>query len=1002
MKNDIDVPLNTITVLRSGVSGKFGYEYDSKSRDYTGKFNFGGISNVNIDLLKAGKVVASLRDGELKDDGSLKGHMDLVNPVSYRAGGLDIKLTKFKSDIELNMAKGFSIATADIRYQITNLTGISGTLKGRTTVLNDQFSTSLTSDGLQAFGMEFSDLNLSLEVNESLEFKKITGNLKASHPEFGAALNVMDFQIEEGVLTSFTCSGEVNYNQLTIKITQASYFAETKLLMLDAYVEQSVEGIAVAASISDFSIDLEGNITMGDYDVDITGVRTFGPLTVAISAIQEGQKKNKWVSTTAEASLSLTLDETGEELQITRAQIAFEKKKNKSQYRNISISLEGANIPAANIGPLAARLSNIHIQVVHDADFISGEPGEASQASIGDGSSLTLQVALTEELNLGGFIYMDKGISGLVIYQFSGDGLKGTFDYGAIQDINISARKGSLEIASLKGASLDAQGVLTGQLTALDGAEFPSGVATVQVERLDLQVSIPFLAEITQARILAGTGLLQLKNIKGVEGQLAIGLTYDDQKNFLAIVQNNSAVSALGMELSEFKIDVSLSETLDIQLIEGQMKAKHAEFDAALIVNQFKIESGTLESFSIEGKVNYKGFFLDISKALYNDDLLTLDGKVAINATGTSAWLEVKDFTLSDDGEVTIKKVAGEFDKAPVLIKFSAGLSDLRFIGDFTGELSSVGLAGKIDIGVESNMYNFAYLELTAKTNIPLGGTGLKLTKLGGQLGYNYALVYKEGSTMPNGEPQEGNYIIGLTLGVADVGDMAELTGNPIVQFGKDHLDLMLNGQLVVPRTKSVLKGDMSVRYKLPANTLSGAVQASLSVPPQTGKAFKGEFDMDFNVASSEWAVSSSQINASLLEEIDFTGNVDLKGKTGQDHLSGYLSGVSSYEFSKTYEFTMFSVDFLAAVDAGFNFQGKINFDDEGFDGKVQLSVYMDGELGAEAKVLGYVKLIELSGEMMGSATFDNTSATLEGKLTVTVDVFGDEHSIDVNVVQTI
>lgn len=1002
VKNDIDVPLSSITVLRSGVTGKFGYEYDANSRDYSGTFNFGGIGNVNIDLLKADQVVASLKDGEFNKEGWLKGHMDLVSPVSYTAGGIDIRFTKFKSDIELSLPQGFSMISADIKYELTSLPGITGTLKGRTTVQNDLFSTTLSSTGLTAFGMALTDVNLDIVVDENLEFDKISGTLKAAHPDFGAALEVLDFEVNQGELVRFTCSGNVNYNQLAIRITQADYDPDLQLLRIDASVEQTVEGISVAAAISDFNIDMEGNISMGDYEVDISGVRTFGPLTVAMSAVQEGQKKNKWVSTTAEASFSLKLDGSAKELQITRAQISFEKKKNKSQYRNISISMKNGNIPAADIGPLQARLAEVEIHIIHDDDFISGAIGDTGNASIGEGSSLTMQMSLNDDRNLGGFLYLEKDVSGLVTYLFSGDGLKGTLDYGAIENINISARKGSLEFASLSNGTLDENGVLSGRVTALEGASFTSGSATVAIEQFELDIIVPFTSAMSQASILAGSGVLNLKNIVGVEGQFAIGLTYDDQQNFQAVVHNSSRVSAMGMTLSAFNIEVSMTETLDIQVIEGQMKARHAKFNADLTVNRFKIVNGELLDFSLEGKVNYNGFFLDINRADYVAEQLTLDGRVAINVTGTSAWLAVEEFTISGAGEITIKKVAGEFDKSPVLIKFSAGMTESRFKGSFTGELASIGLAGNVDIGVEKNLYNFAYLELTARTNILLGGTGLKLTKMGGQLGYNYTLVYKEGDSVPTGEPQEGNYIIGLTLGVADVGDMAELTGNPLVQFGKDHLNLTLNGNLKAPRENSILTGDMSVRYKLPANTLSGSVQASLHVPPQTGKAFKGEFAMDFNVASSEWAVSSTQIKARLLQEIDFTGSIDLQGKTGKDKITGYLSGLASYDFSKTYDFTMLSVDFRASVDAGFNFQGRINFDNEGFAGKVQLRVYVDGELQAKAPVLGYVKLIELSGDMQGSATFTNTAATLEGQLTLMVDVFGEEHSIDVNVTQTI
>ena len=1000
VKNDSDVNLNPITVLRAGVSGQFKYQYEARSKDYTGTFDFGGISNVNIDILKGSKTIASLKDGEFNKEGWLKGHLDLVSPVTFKSGAMDVRFTKFKSDIEFSLAKGFNTTSGDIRFEVV-IPNLQGSIKGKTLVENSQYTTELTANSLIAFGMTLSDLNLALNMDETLDFESISGTMKATHPEFGVALDVLNFEVKQGTLTAFSCAGSVAYDQLAIRINQANYQAGQQLLRLDGQVEQSVGGIVVAASVDDFTIDTEGNITMGDYAVDISGVRTFGPLTVALSATVEGEKKNKWISTVAEASFSLRPEGSSEEIQITRATINFEKKKGKEQYRNISIKLEDSHLATANIGPLQAYLTSAQLNIVHDGDYISGEPGDENNARIGANSYLAIRVQLLEDKHLGGLVYLDKGITGIVRFNFSGAGLGGKFAYGGIENINLSARKGDQTIAALRDGSLQDSGTLTGKLTALEGATFASGVAALTVNELELDVTVSFLSPQPSADILSGTGLLTLSQIKGMDGQFSIGLEYDDQDNFTASIQNNSEVAAMGMRLSSFAVNVELSPELDVRLIEGQMKANHDEFDAALIVNEFRIEAGELVSFNIEGKVNHKGFFLDISRALYQNEALRLDGKIAMNVTGTSAWLEVKEFGVSALGEVTIKKVAGEFDKSPVLVKFSAGLADSHFQGTFTGELASIGLAGKIDIGVESSQYNFAYLELTAKSNIPLGGTGLKLTKLGGQLGYNYVLKYNN-STTPEGQPQEGNYIIGLTLGVADIGDMAELTGNPVVQFGKSHLSMILNGNLKVPRFKPVLSGEMQVNYKLPDNTISGGVQAELNVPPQSGKAFRGQFDMDFNVAASEWSVSSSQISASLLEKIDFNGNIDLKGKTGTENISGYLSGVSSYEFSKDYEFSMFSFDFKASVDAGFNFQGRINFSDTGLDGKAQIYVYVNGELGVTTSMLGYSKLIELSGNMRSAVSFNNTSATLEGKLTMKVNVFGNERSVDVNIIQTI
>ena len=64
--------------------------------------------------------------------------------------------------------------------------------------------------------------------------------------------------------------------------------------------------------------------------------------------------------------------------------------------------------------------------------------------------------------------------------------------------------------------------------------------------------------------------------------------------------------------------------------------------------------------------------------------------------------------------------------------------------------------------------------------------------------------------------------------------------------------------------------------------------------------------------------------------------------------------------------------------------------------------VFINGELGAEVPGMGYKSLLELSGEMMGRTKFNQSSATLEGVLKISVDVFGTERSIDLAINQTI
>ena len=998
---DQDKQLTGLAVLRAGISGGFRYTFVNYATGNTGNFDFAGVENINLDLVKQSQVIASLQNGALDKEGVLSGKIRLLQEVDYKTAQFSVRVKKLVFDVLFGVGQEFFIEQGSSTLLISGMNLIDGELKVVVDVEDNNTSAAVEGKDLAAFGMTLTNLNVNINLDSDLNFTSVHGSLVATHPEFGIGLDVGEFLIENGEIKTFNMGGEINYKELQVVIQQANYDNATKAILLNAFVEIEQNDIHIAAQIEDFSIDKEGNIGWGGYNISFDGVKTFGPLTVAISG-ESGEKSGKYRATTAKASLSLDLEGTGNgSLTITDATISYLKHRNKEQYKDIKIIIEDVSLNAPNIGLLNAQIRRLNIEIKTDEDYLTGS-GNDTNANLSAESFVQFDIGLEEELSLSSLLFIEPGVSGNVSYHFSGDGLKGNLDFTNVENLNIIARKGESVLASLTDASIPENGVLLGTVNALPGASFTSAGFTVEVEELFFDVVIPFDKEISAAQITSGRGKLNINNVQNIEGSIALELLLDETSNLSAHVANTSEISALGMNLTEFDLQVELQPDLQITSIKGQLHAAHPQFDATLLVSNFLIEDGKLQTFNIEGKVTYQGFNLELHKADYVDNTLIIDGKVAINITESAAWLAVEELTISADGTVTIRGIEGELDKAPVYISFSASMDETRFTGTFNGELSGIGLEGKIDIGVADDLYNYAYLELTAKGNIPLAGSGLKLTKLGGQFGYNYALVYEHPGSPPEGNPQEGNYVVGLTLGVADVANMVEVTGNSVIQFGNNKFDLNLNGSISIPKENSVAKGSLNVHYTLPDNTLDGSLALDVNVPAQSGRLLTGKFDMNYAMGNSEWSVTSSDISVLILTEIDFTGNIALEGSGNNDTFSGVLSGSSSYDFSYRKEFEAFNAKLIAELNAGFNFMGDIAFDESGAEGDIMLSLYANGELGIETFIGGYDRLIGLNGSSLARLKFDRESALLSGQMNVVVYFLGFDHEVDIDIEQQI
>ena len=241
------------------------------------------------------------------------------------------------------------------------------------------------------------------------------------------------------------------------------------------------------------------------------------------------------------------------------------------------------------------------------------------------------------------------------------------------------------------------------------------------------------------------------------------------------------------MEISNVLAEAEFTlSSFEIEKIKGSLKAKHKDFDVQLEVPEVLVMDGKLEKFIVNNaQVKYKMFSFNLSNSFYAKQKLSLTAEVKIDASGTSNMLKVSEFNIDVAGKITVGSIAGAFNKSPMALSFSAKFtnseSQSSFAGSFNGKFTTVDISGACDIGAKDD-YTFAYLGLEMGVmKVPLGQSGLQLTRIGGKVGMNYR-VNIDG---PIG-PEKGNHLIGLKLGVGDVANLTEVNGEAILQFGNN------------------------------------------------------------------------------------------------------------------------------------------------------------------------------------------------------------------------
>ncbi|MBK9017121.1 MAG: hypothetical protein IPM82_25395 [Saprospiraceae bacterium] len=693
----------------------------------------------------------------------------------------------------------------------------------------------------------------------------------------------------------------------------------------------------------------------------VTTGETFGPLTVQFSDTPDSTTpdgEGYCSYTVAQAQLTLKMENPVEnkEAAVQQVKVFYRKHCKTGEFKDVTLTWTGDQ-PLGSIKFIDASMKEFSLSVSTDGK-LSG--------------SVTLTATLNQDKDLTGknLMILKQGVNGDFKFNFSGGaGFGGSFNFLGVKDINIHIVKTGTVIAKFENGALDAGGTLTGTFTAVGGASYTSNAFKVTMGDLSLGLELSMAGGF---KVLNGSGSVTISEMKGVKGTAKLSLAFNQGNCNATLAIAGTSITAFTMTLTDLTLSVNFNSDFDMIEFDGSLKAHHTKFDAAIAVSEFNVKNGSLTKFSASGKVKYSKFTFELISATYAPVELTISAKVELNVTAT-VKLQVDQFKIAEDGTITIGGIAGVLTK-PVVVSFSATFETNRFKGTFTGDFAKIGLSGAVDVGAEET-FNFGYLTITAQVNVPLGQSGLKLTQIGGQIGFNYQLP----ST-----PTQGKYLIGLTIGVADVANLCEVSGTVIVALGNSTVTLSLKGNIDVLKNNTFFNGQVTVNYQIPANTIDGSVSTTAKIPGSGYILTTNNVSVGFNIGGGVWSASGSNMGGSMFNGVvTFSeGNVSLNGSlSSPTAISGTLGGKASATLSETINESMAGNTFSGTLAINMNSTISASINASGISGSFGVYVTGSGTLTFDTWI--WSSTITVSGWSNAQVSVSGNSASMSGTMTI-------------------
>lgn len=610
---------------------------------------------------------------------------------------------------------------------------------------------------------------------------------------------------------------------------------------------------------------------------------------------------------------------------------------NSCDFRDVTISWKG-KAPTRTFGALQANLTEISLTV------------SPSGALAGTTKFTINQV---NDVPMGGIAVLKKGTTGSFTYEYkSSTSFEGDWDFGGITGINIDLKKGSSIIGKVTG-SMSSDGNMIGKFKANTPGTYSTNGFKATLTELDLGMTYNIADN--SIDFTGGTGKAKLTDIANVDGEFRLDLTFRATDVSATVSLND--VRAFGCDITG-SVTTDFDYAFDLTSVTGSgISAKHPELDQSFTGVGFEVKIGSLERFDIGAiEVKYKNINFSMSNASFNQaqKQLVFSAKVIV----PTLEMSVTRFAIADGGKISIGEISVEFDRSPVKVSGTARwFEDKEFAGRYSGEFSGgIGIKGAMVVG-STGSYNYCYFALTVagKTGVPIGTSGLKLNKLGGEFGYNWNPGESFGSI--SGSAKQNTNLIGFLLGIGDVAELAAIESTLRVTIGQA-TTINLNGQVkVTANPPHYLKGELGVAYTLGSSEFTGSLNSTIKVPPSSGSAVNlNSGPVEFGIQNRAWSINAASVNGQILSAIDITGGISLNSPLSNlrdivGNINGSITFQKKFEYTYPEGFDTTSCENANSTDnfLGFGISGEFNLElggsisadlnADGFDGAVKANV---------------------------------------------------------------
>ncbi len=633
-----------------------------------------------------------------------------------------------------------------------------------------------------------------------------------------------------------------------------------------------------------------------------------------------------------------------------------EKTSNPADFKDVTITWNGS-VHAGTFGLINANIAMLNLSVSGSGDLTG---------------TVEFDVYLNEDQQIGPIAVLRAGLGGNFTYTYTsggggnnlmwGGGFGGVWDFGGIFGFQVDLVKGGSVIASMTAESFDSQGNINNVVLQ---ADTPAVWVTSHFTCRLLELALAFNYSIPDNEIdfIGGTGQVKVSDVNRVEGDFLLTLNFS---------QHNVVASVTMVDVKAFSCVISGTLSVDfdyefnLNLIAGSnISAEHNEFDQAFTNVAFEVSQGALQKFSIGHLVlKYKEtveFTMTEASYVKATGVLEFNSKLVL----PGIEMEVDQFRINEVGFVTVGNLRAEIDQSPVLVSINVGWSQDHFQGSFVGSFAGgVSIGGSVVVGATAT-YNYGHFALGLTGNlIPLGPSGLLVSKLAGEFGFNWAASLTETGT---GMPEQGALTIGFGLGLSDIASLVMIEGYVRLVLGSaSHINLQ-GAVKVTANPPHFFQGQTTILYELGKEEINGNISAEVKFPPATGNVlYFNTGPVVFNISQSQWGLTGQNMNGKLFNEADITANVDiyanLSGGGGPGFVYGNMNGHLDWNYYNEFSYPAgFDPTNCSTAAATSNFLG--------FGLKGEFSLHMEAQFVAIMRSEGFQGSINMMAKAQAGIT---------------------------------